>query len=117
MIFSCKRKRGSALVETAVGLILLIPVALFLVDVGAMVIVQTENDRLCKACARAAASGSDSGTAMNNAQQVWQAEQNKSFIQKVAITMPNWSTDTVEVHTQLRCLLPVPVPLMGTPSV
>ncbi len=50
-----KRSLGSGIIETAVGLILVIPVLLGLIDVAALVLAQTANDALAKQCARAAA--------------------------------------------------------------
>jgi len=65
----CGRKRsGSCIVETAAGLIFLIPVMFILIDVSALVVAQTSNDMLAKQCARAAAEmpfGAGAGAATN----------------------------------------------------
>lgn len=55
------RKRAQSIVETVVGAIFLIPIALFLLDVGILVAVEISNDSLAKSAARAAASAVDQG--------------------------------------------------------
>jgi hypothetical protein len=49
-----KQKQGSSLIETVVGCIFIVTIALFLLDVASIVICQTQNDALAKHCARAA---------------------------------------------------------------
>ena len=56
------RKKGSSIVETAVGLIFVIPIVLLLVDSISLVIAHTANDALCKQCARAAAECNDAAS-------------------------------------------------------
>lgn len=108
------KRRGATLAETMAGLILLIPVVLFLIDVVALVIAQTANDALAKHCARAAASGKDNAEANTNAQNVVGAFAN-TFIVSGATLVPgsacsSWSTTQVTCVTQVTCTLPVPIP-------
>lgn len=60
--------RGQSIVETIVGIMVLIPIALFLIDIGAVVLGNIANDQLAKTAARAAGSATDpslqSGTAI-----------------------------------------------------
>src|ERR1700684_3663272 len=55
MYLSNRKKRGSGIIETAAGLILVIPVLFVLIDIAALIVAQTANDQLAKECARAAA--------------------------------------------------------------
>lgn len=65
-IRSRSRNRGQSIVETVVGIIFLIPIVLFLLDIAVLVMANTANDNLAKSVARAAASArgqSGEGTA------------------------------------------------------
>jgi hypothetical protein len=57
------RNRSSAqsLIETVVGIIFMIPIVLFLFDIGVMVLANTANDNLAKQAARAAAGATPPG--------------------------------------------------------
>lgn len=50
------RRRAQSIIETVVGIIFLIPIVLFLFDVGVLVLANTANDNLAKQAARAASS-------------------------------------------------------------
>ena len=53
------RRRAQSIIETVVGIIFLVPIVLFLVDVGILVLGNTANDNLAKQAARAAAGAVD----------------------------------------------------------
>lgn len=56
-VFSTRsRRRAQSIIETVVGIIFLIPIVLFLFDVGVLLLANTANDNLAKQAARAAAS-------------------------------------------------------------
>jgi Flp pilus assembly protein TadG len=117
-VIRIRDRKGSSIVETAAGLILLIPIVLFLVDVAAMVVAQTENDKLAKACARAAAEyPSNSGTASNAANLVYTNQKDSTLLTKQSLTGPTAVAGMVTCQTNIKCNLPVPVPFIGTPSV
>lgn len=113
-------KRGSSIVETAVGLLLLIPVALFLVDLVSIVLVQTANDQLAKQAARAAAEtpdpgdGTAQGKAQGAAQQIVDAFPVSRLITNPQLLKCDYTntanTSQVAVRTQVTCVLPVPLP-------
>lgn len=54
-----KRLVGQSIVEVVVGMLILVPIGLFLLDVGTLVLAQTANDTLAKSAARAAAEQPD----------------------------------------------------------
>ncbi len=119
-----KRRKGSSIVETAAGLILLVPIVLFLVDVAAMVVAQTENDKLAKACARAAAE-LPTGKGTLAAQGVYNTQTKSNLLTPKPFGFgsppsgtPVYAGDgNVTVTTTISCTLPVPVPFIGTGSV
>jgi Flp pilus assembly protein TadG len=112
------KARGSSLVETVCGCILLVAIGLFLVDVSAVVICQTQNDALAKHCARAAAA-QDNVTVPGSAQAAVDAViakfQTENGASKVCIynsNFLNWqpANATATVVTTVTCNFPVPVP-------
>jgi len=127
------RAKGSGLVETAAGLILIIPVLFCLIDVAALVIVQTANDSLAKSCARAAADfpvNDPQGLAA--ATNRFTLYQDSGILRKVTllvspnagpvpgslsppIPQPNATAgqETVVCVTTVNCVLPIPVPFGG----
>ncbi len=111
------RKKGSSIVETAAGLILLIPIVLFLVDVAAMVVAQTENDKLAKACARAAAEfPSGSAGQFTAANGVYNNQKRSNLLTPTAFNL-SVGGGLVTCNTTITCTLPVPVPFIGNSSV
>ena len=65
--WSGRRKRGQSIVELAAGLIFLVPIVLFLLDVAVVVCANMANDNLAKSCCRAAASAVDPASAIGTA--------------------------------------------------
>ena len=63
-----KPQKGQSIVETVVGIIFLIPIVLFLLDIAVLVMANTANDNLAKSVARAAASAKDSSSGEGTAQ-------------------------------------------------
>lgn len=109
-----RRKTGTSIVETAVGLFVLIPVVLFLVDVAAAVLAQTANDAMCKHAARAAAEQTNAGQASSAAQAVVDAFPTSAIISAKQLINCDYVTNTrVTVITQITCTFPVPIPLGG----
>jgi len=118
-----KRKSGSGIVETAAGLIVLIPVLLILVDVAALVMSQTANDALAKQCARAAAdepsiSGSTNPLMVTAATDAYNHYPDSYMVKKSGAgpTVKDNGDGTVTVNTTITCTLPVPVPFSGIAS-
>ena len=80
-----------------------------------MVIAQTENDKLAKACARAAAEQSTaSGQQATSANLVMSNQNVSSLMQPQGNPVTdNPSPGMVRCLTTIKCTLPVPVPLGG----
>ncbi len=110
------RRRGSSLVETVCGCIILVIVALFLIDVAAVVVCQTQNDALAKHCARACASQPDqvkAQAAMNDVTTAFVAQNGGSKIcifNSATIKAYDPLGAAVIVTTLVTCNFPVPIP-------
>jgi hypothetical protein len=110
------RQRGSSLVETVCGVIILVIVALFLIDVAAIVVCQTQNDALAKHCATACAGQPSQGqaqTAMNDVTNQFTAQNGGSKIclfNSANIVTYNTAAAAVYVQTLVTCNFPVPIP-------
>jgi hypothetical protein len=98
-------------------LILLIPVVLFLIDCGALVICQVSNDALAKHAARAAAEMPTNpvGLQYNAASAVVSnfAAGNANLCSTATLKKFLAANNTVSVQTEVICKLPCPIPLGG----
>lgn len=120
---SKRTKRGSSLIETVVGCIFIVIIALFLVDVAAIVICQTQNDALAKHCARAAANFENklkAQSAMDDVVNQFLASNGGSKIcvlnnspTNPLLEYPAGAAQVLVVSTVV-CNFPVPIPLVGT---
>ncbi|CAN5414133.1 hypothetical protein BH11CYA1_BH11CYA1_44360 [soil metagenome] len=117
-----RANRGSSLVETVVGCIFIVIIALFLVDVAAIVICQTQNDALAKHCARAASNFEDkpkAQVAVDDVVNQFLASNGGSKIcvfNNTVLEYPAGSAQVLVVSTVV-CNFPVPIPLVGTSSI
>ncbi len=117
-----RNRRASSIVETVAGLILIIPLMLFFVDLIGIVMCQTANNALCKEAARAAAEATTSGAAQTAAQNVVTAfyDNNTSmFTGSASFVSSGFSYDAsssgvVVVQTTMTCNFPFPI--WGVPS-
>jgi len=101
------------LVETVVGAIFIIPIALFLLDVASIVICQTQNDALAKHCARAAANQDSSGKAQGAVDDVVSEFQKSGGGSKICLfnkASMDYTAAQVLVKTEVTCNFPVPIP-------
>lgn len=108
-----REKRGSSLVETTVGSIFIVMVALFLLDVASIVICQTQNDALAKHCARAASNQPtqpEAKAAVDDVVAEFKASGGGSKICLFDKYSMNYTNAQVLVTTQVTCNFPVPIP-------
>jgi Flp pilus assembly protein TadG len=138
-----RQVKGSAMLETLAGLMVLVPIVLLLVDVVALVVAQSINDDLAKQAARYAAQQTlitqndgitPNTSAMQTAAQtlatqylsstcwasatsglVYPGNNGDPFLQNFACNF-NSNPPTVQVTTQIQCNLPVQLPFIGTLS-
>src|SRR5215472_12227331 len=79
-----RRNRGSSIIETAAGLFVVIPILLFFMDIGYVLLAQMANDALAKEAARASAEATSQAQSDANATNVVQnyfASEDSMFIQ------------------------------------
>ncbi len=129
--YGLNRHKGTAIIETTVGLFVLIPVLLLLLDVIALVIGQTINDDLAKNACKAASvvqsstpgqppSRNDGLAAANAYLDTTLYRGSGGLVSEVTIPDSQFIWDAtnakVAVGTQITVNLPVPVPLGGPSS-
>ncbi len=113
---NCKSHKGSAITETAVGALVLMPIFLILVDLIGLVVGQTINDDIAKNAARYAAQGTDSGSASQLADNYIAGSNyagGTGLVTLAQITGFNWNTTQVQVITQVTINLPIAVPFLN----
>jgi len=118
-----RKSLGSSIVETAAGLLFLVPVAVFLTDTIALVLGQTSVDTLAKQAARAAAETPDrgDGKAQDNAnkaaQNVATSYPNSSLAANPSVTCTYTNNGTTsQVVVVARATFNVPFPVLFLPG-
>ncbi len=108
---------GQGLVELGAGLILLIPIALFLFDMYVMSLTNQMVDKFAKDCARAAANQPDQAGATQAAQTALQSFYASPYCTQISLTKVDYvPNDTVSVTLDMDVHLPVPMPgISSTP--
>jgi Flp pilus assembly protein TadG len=114
-IKSRRTRRGASLIEVLVGLFVIIPLFLMIIDLSAIVLGQITNDALAKRCARAAAHQATSGASTTAANAVIAAFQGNGIVSSPSIV--NFSFDAgssgyVVVETQVIITIPAEVPFV-----
>ena len=110
-----RRARASSLIETVVGCIFIVTIALFLLDVASIVICQTQNDALAKHCARAASNYASYALALPAVDDVVNqfivsgGGSKICLFQGRDLQYPNGSAQVLVV-TRVTCNFPVPIP-------
>lgn len=109
-----RRGSGSSLIETVMGSILIVMIALFLVDVAAVVVCQTQNDALAKHIARSAANQVNYATGDSARLDVVNEfkANNKSNIctYKTSTLGADAGWTQVVARSEVFCVFPVPIP-------
>ena len=120
MFLRTRKSNGAGIVEAVVGLFVVIPLVLALVDVGSMVVCQTSNDAMAKQAARAAAAanivanpGSDQ-TAAQNIISNWPGKSAIAGAPTLVTFKGSAAAGQVYVRTQMTCVLPIPIPMAMT---
>ncbi len=119
--------KGQSAVELVVGLLILIPILLFLIDIGSLVLANYVNDDVCQRTCRAAANQGDKQTALAAATTVLaKITPQQGMIGSIELMDPatgqtpandidfdSMSPGNVIVSTRVTANLPVPIPFMG----
>lgn len=109
-----RSKKGQALMEVAVVGIILIPIALFMLDLAVLVMCNMTNDSVAKNAARAAANQPVQASAQQAAQHALDTVKTSSIITDLKIKNFNYTGnhDSVTVATQMSVQVPVPFPFL-----
>ncbi len=113
------RSKGTAIMETAVGICVLIPVLFLLLDILSLVIGQTINDDLAKSAARAAVQMTTASDGLNAANSYLDSTLYRGgsmLVSQAQITNFNWDdkiNNSCSVTTQVTINLPIAVPFGG----
>lgn len=107
-----RSRRGQVFVEAITAAFVLIPIALFALDLIVVVMANSMNDTAVKSAARAAANQKDSGAAQAAAVQALQSFHNSSIIAFLGLdgSVDYSGADAVTVKTKMVVNLPVPIP-------
>jgi hypothetical protein len=105
-----RRPKAQALMEVLIGMFILIPIALFILDMVVLVVTNSANDSLAKNCARAAANEQTSTKANDAAQNVVASFHRSNIITNAILVGCNYrDRDSVIVETAISVKLPVTV--------
>lgn len=110
-----KNKRGASLIEVIVGLFLIVPLFLAIIDLSCIVLGQITNDSLAKRVARAAAQQPNAAGAANTANSMIAAFQPNGIVtlpQLINLTYNSGNSGFVVVETKVRITIPAPVPFV-----
>lgn len=115
LVKSKRTRRGASLIEVLVGLFVIIPLFLMIIDLSAIVLGQITNDALAKRCARAAAQQATSAAASTKANAVIAAYVSNGIVS--APSLVNFSFDAgssgvVVCETQVTITIPAEVPFV-----
>lgn len=101
------------MIEVMAVAMLLVPIALFMLDLLVIVAANNINDTAAKNAARAAANQSDQGAAQLAAQKALETVQTSGLISKLQLdgnVQYSASKEDVQVQTRMEVSLPVPFP-------
>lgn len=109
---SRRSRRGVSLIEAALGALILIPIALLIVDLIAIVIANSMNDTAVKNCARAGANQPNPQSAGEAADKVLATFQQSGIVK--SLTLEDLAYTENEVCTaRTTMVVRVPVPFPG----
>ncbi len=111
-----KNQKGQCIVEMVVGTILLIPVILFMLDVGFAFVCTQVLDDLARDAARGAASQKSAKAAVKSAKNMLSRFRTSTLITNVSLAdygVAYPAKDTVIVRVRMDVNLPVPFPFIN----
>lgn len=110
-----RNNKGQVFIEVLCGMFILIPIALFGLDLIVLILGNSANDTLAKNCARAAANAQNAGGAQAAAQQVVSHFPKSPLIDNVSLKSTNY-VDKATVTVETEVVVHIPVTLPGTVS-
>ena len=110
-----RARAGASIVEVMVGLFVIIPLFLCLIDLSAIVLGQITNDALAKRAARAAAHEKTPALASGAAQQIVNSFNVTGIVSEPELISIDFNSNTdgnVHVVTKVLITIPAPVPFV-----
>ncbi len=104
--------KGTSIIEAVLGIVFVVILVLFFIDVGAVVTCQTNNERMCKNAVRAASEKDTSVEAKKAADEIVKNTQASQIFTSPKMFDFEYdpSSGMVSAKTSAVCNLPVPVP-------
>lgn len=108
---SRRNKKGVSLIEAALGALILIPIALLIVDLIAIVVANSMNDTAVKNCARAGANQPNPQSAGEAADKVLATFQQSGIVKSLTLDdLAYKDNDVCTAKTTMVVRVPVPFP-------
>jgi len=111
-----RSRKGQGILEVMVGLLVLVPLALAMLDLAAIVLANQANDEIAKRAARAAASQSTRSSASTAVSQLKDSIKPTGMIKSVdelaVVDFATSGTQEVRVRSKISLALPVPIPFV-----
>lgn len=107
-----RSKSGTSIIESVLGIIFVVILILFFIDIGAVVTCQTNNERMCKNAVRAASEKDKQSDAKQAAEEIVKNTKSSQIFSSPQMYDFNYDTASgmVSARTTAICNLPVPVP-------
>ncbi|MBX9693039.1 MAG: hypothetical protein K2Z81_11690 [Cyanobacteria bacterium] len=107
-----RREKGTSIIETVLGIIFVVVLILFFIDIGAVVTCQTNNERMCKNAVRAASEKDQANAAKAAAEDIIKNTKSSQLFTSPAMKDFEYDAGSgmVSARTTVVCNLPVPVP-------
>lgn len=109
---SKRSKKGVSLIEAALGSLILIPIALLIIDLIAIVIANSMNDTAAKNCARAGANQPNGKAAFEAGQKALSTFQQSGIVRSLVLDDLTYADGGVCTATTVL-VMKVPVPFPG----
>jgi hypothetical protein len=107
-----RNNRGQCLIETVIGCMVMVPIALVGLDVTTMVVSYGLNKNLVKNAARAAANQDNPELAKKAAKAIIDGMKKSEIISQITMDTCKYSGEHVSVRTSVFVKLPAPFPFM-----
>jgi len=109
-------QKGQGLLEVMVGLLVLVPIGLAMLDLAAIVLANQANDEIAKRAARAAASQSTLSSASTTVRQLKDSMKAAGMIKTLdelsVVEFATGGDQGVRVRSRITLALPVPIPFI-----
>lgn len=109
---SVRQEKGTSIIEAVLGIVFVVILVLFFIDIGAVVTCQTNNERMCKNAVRAASEKDTSVEAKKAAEEIVKNTKESQIFTSAKMFDFEYdpSSGMVSAKTSAVCKLPIPCP-------